>query len=75
MKLQILSWNVRRENDCEKRKVMKALIKSQKVDLACLQETKIQEMSNGIVRSLGVGRCLEWCVVNLRGAAGEVLVF
>ncbi|RVW47758.1 hypothetical protein CK203_015871 [Vitis vinifera] len=50
---------------------MKALIKSQKVDLACLQETKIQEMSNGIVRSLGVGRCLEWCVVNLRGAAGN----
>lgn len=26
----------------------------------CLQETKIQEMTIGIVWSLGVGRCLEW---------------
>ena len=46
-------------NDNEKRKVIKALIKSHKVDLVCLQETKMQEMSIRIVRSLGVGRCLE----------------
>ena len=45
MKLKILSWNVRRANDRNKRKVIKALIRSQKVDLVCLQETKIQEMS------------------------------
>ena len=32
-------------------------------------------MSTGIVRSLGVGRFLEWGVVDSRGAAGEILVF
>ena len=32
-------------------------------------------MTNGIVRSLGMGRCLEWGVVNSRGAAGGVVVF
>ena len=75
MKLRILSWNVREANDYEKRKVIKALIKDQNVDLVCLQETKMQEMSERIVRSLGVGRCLDWEAVNSRGASGGVLVF
>ena len=75
MKLRILSWNVRGVNDREKRKLIKEVIKSQKADLVCLQETKIQEMLNGLVKSLGVGRCLEWGVLNSRGAARGVLVF
>ena len=36
MKLKILSWNVRGVNDVNKRKLMTALIKSQRVDLMCL---------------------------------------
>ena len=75
MKLGLLSWNVRGANDCEKRNVIKTLINDQNVDLLCLQETKMQEMPKKIVRSLGVGRCLEWGMVNLRGAFGGVLVF
>ena len=46
-------------NNIDKRKVIKALIKINKVDLVCLQETKIQEMSRGLVRSLGVERFLD----------------
>ena len=75
MKLRVLSWNIREANDSEKRKVIKALIKGQKVDVVCLQETKMQEMSKMIVRSLGVGRCLDWKVLNSRGSSGGVLVF
>ena len=75
MKLRILSWNVRGANDNDKRKVINALIKAQKVDLICLQETKMQEMSKRIVKSLGVGRCLDWGSINSRGASGGVLVF
>ena len=75
MKLKILSWNVRGANDRNKRKVIKALIRSQKVDLVCLQETKIQEMSQGVIHSLGVGRFLGWGAVDARGAAGGVVVF
>ena len=41
MKLRLLSWNVRGVHDSFKRKVVKALIRSQRVDLFCLQETKI----------------------------------
>ena len=75
MKLKILSWNVRGANDRNKRKVIKALIRSQKVDVVWLQETKIQEMSQGVIHSLGVGRFLGWGAVNARGAVGGVVVF
>ena len=75
MKIKILSWNVRGANDRAKRKVIKALIRSQRADLVCLQETKIQDMSREIVHSLGVGRFLGWGAMSARGAAGEVVVF
>ena len=35
----------------------------------------MEEMSKKIVRSLGVGRYLEWRTVNSRGASSGVLVF
>ena len=50
MKLRILSWNVRGANDSDKRRIIKSIVKAQKVDLVCLQETKIQSLScNGLV--------------------------
>ncbi|RVX05984.1 hypothetical protein CK203_018664 [Vitis vinifera] len=61
-------------NHCDKRKVIKALIKKNKVDLVCLQETKIQEMTRGIIRSTGVGRFLDWGTVDSRGSAGGIVV-
>lgn len=39
---------------------MKSMIRSQKVDLVCLQETKVQEMFVQLVRSLGVEIFLDW---------------
>ena len=36
MKIRLLSWNVRGTNDSSKRKVIKAMIRSQKVDLFCI---------------------------------------
>ena len=75
MKLKILSWNVRGVNDKNKRKLIKALIRSQNVDLVCLQETKMTEMSLGVVWSLGVERFLEWGALDARGVAGGVVVF
>ena len=75
MKIKILSWNVWGVNDKNKRSSIKALIRAQKVDLVCLQETNMSQMSLGVVRSLGVGRFLDWGVLNARGATGGVLVF
>ena len=75
MKIKILFWNVRGVNERNKRKLIKALISSQKVDLVYLQETKMTEMSLGVVRSLGVGRFLEWGALNAMGVARGVVVF
>ena len=39
-------------NDSVKRKVIKYVVRKQKVDLFCIQETKIQVLSDKVVRSL-----------------------
>ena len=57
--LKILSWNVRGANDPEKRKIIKAFLKSQRVDVVFLQETKLKDISRGMIRHLGVGRFLD----------------
>ena len=75
MKVRLLSWNVRGANDKDKRKIIKSFIKSQMVDVVCLQETKIKEMTIGLMRSLGVGRHLDWSAVNSRGTTRGILVF
>ena len=59
MNLKLLSWNVRGANDNNKRRIIKSFVKKQKVDLLCIQETKIQLMTEGVVKSLGVGRFLD----------------
>ena len=74
MKLRLLSWNVRGANDNSKRKVIKAMIRSQRVDLFCIQETKIQAMTEGLVRSLGSGRFLNWGTLDAQGFAGGLLI-
>ena len=74
MKMKILSWNVRGANDSSKRKVIKTFIRNQRADVICIQETKIQAMSDYIARSIGSGRFIEWKAVNAEGASGGILV-
>ena len=75
MKLRILSWNVKRANDGAKRKMLKAFIKMQRADVVCLQETKLKEVSNKMIRSLGVVKFLEWVAIKAEGASGGILIF
>ena len=75
MKIKILSSNVRGLNEGEKRKLIKLVIRSQKVDLVCFLETKMQEMSEKVVKGLGVGRFLNWEIVNARGVSGGIMFF
>ena len=67
MNLKLLSWNVREANDSSKRKIIKSFVRKQKVDLLCIQETKIHLMFEGVVRSLGAGRFLEWRALDASG--------
>ena len=74
MKIKILSWNVRGVNDPVKRSVIKGFLRSNRVDLVCFQETKVQQMNVGMVRSLGVGRFLNWTALDAEGSAGGILL-
>ncbi|RVX07793.1 hypothetical protein CK203_021807 [Vitis vinifera] len=68
------------ELECEgseqstKRKVIKSVIRKQKVDLFCIQETKIQVMSDRVVSSLGLGRFLDWKALDAFGSVGGILI-
>ena len=75
MNLKLLSWNVRGVNDNNKRRIIKSFVKKQKVDLLCIQEAKIQLMTEGVVKSLGVGRFLDWeRALKAVGSVGGVLI-
>ena len=74
MKIKILSWNVRGVNDLEKRRVIKNFLKPHRVDLVCLQETKVQEMNNVMACSLGVGHFLNWKALNAEGFTEGILL-
>ena len=74
MNLKLLSWNVRGANDINKRRIIKSVVRKQKVDLFCIQETKIQLMTEGVVKSLAVGRFLDWRALEVVGASGGVLI-
>ena len=75
MKLKLFSWNVRGANNSDKMNIIRNFIRSQRVDLVCLQETKFQKMFAADACSLGVGRLAEWRVVEAEGTAGGILVF
>ena len=75
MQIRILSWNVRAANDSEKRKIIKVFLKTQRVDLVCIQETKLKGISQELARSLRVGRFVDWAVANAVGASRGILIF
>ena len=75
MRIKILCWNVQGLNDIEKRKLIKGVERKQKLDLVCLMETNVKEMSVQMVNYVGVGRFLNWASVDVRGAAGGLLLF
>ena len=74
MIVKIISWNIRGANNKEKRKNIKAYLRSQKVDVVCLQETKIKKTNRETALSLGVGRYLEWGAVNALGASRGIVI-
>ena len=75
MKVKILYWNVRGVNDSEKRNVIRNFIRTQRADLVCLQETKIQGMNKALVHGIGLGRFLDWKALDAEGIARGILLF
>ena len=62
-------------NNLDKRKIICNFVRSQRVDLICVRETRIQELSNACACSLGVSRFHDWKALEAEGAAGGILLF
>jgi hypothetical protein len=74
MKHKILSWNVRGLNEEKKRLRVRRLLSQWKVDIVCLQETKLEMITHGLVQSLWRCPYVEWSFVASFGASGEILL-
>jgi endonuclease/exonuclease/phosphatase family metal-dependent hydrolase len=74
MNLRLISWNVRGLNQgCERLKI-RILLRQWKADIICLQETKMELISNNIVRSLWGCQFLDLCYLPSSGASGGILL-
>ncbi|KAG5549567.1 hypothetical protein RHGRI_014778 [Rhododendron griersonianum] len=67
---ELKSWNVRGLNAREKRSVLKSLLQQWKVDLVCLQETKMREISMFDIKELWGNRWVEWIHLDAIGSSG-----
>jgi hypothetical protein len=74
MKCNILSWNVRGLNCPDKRLMVRNLLRQWRVDVVCLQETKLEHISRRVVKSVWGCRYVDWCYVAAFGAAGGILL-
>ena len=73
VKLSVLSWNVRGLGDADKCRVVRDLIQSLKLDIVCLQETKLRAVDERRARAflppnLSLFRC-----VDASGSRGGIL--
>lgn len=73
-KLKILSWNVRGLGDKTKRLAIRHTVISEKLDILCLQETKLRSFDDNL-RKETVGRRLNaFVTLNSQGSRGGILI-
>uniref|UniRef100_A0A2N9IM18 Reverse transcriptase domain-containing protein n=1 Tax=Fagus sylvatica TaxID=28930 RepID=A0A2N9IM18_FAGSY len=71
---RIISWNVRGLNNPQKRERVKFWLRLWKGDIVCLQETKLDFLDRGIVRSIWGNPYVDWEFLEAVGTAGGVLL-
>jgi hypothetical protein len=74
MKPKILSWNVRGLNEGKKRLRVRNLLQDWKVDIVCLQETKLHCLSRRMVRSIWRCNYADWVCLDSCGASGGIVI-
>ena len=74
MNLKLISWNVRGLNEVDKRLQIRNLLLSWKADIVCLQETKLEWITRGIVRSIWSCPYVDWLYLGSDGASGGILL-
>ena len=74
MNLKMLSWNVRGLNEVEKRLQICNLLHAWWLDIVCLQETKLEWITRGIVKSIWSCPYVDWLYLGSEGASGGIVL-
>ncbi len=74
MNVKVLSSNVRRLHEGDKRLQIRNPLKVWKPDLICLQETKLELVTRSYVRSLWSCHHVDWLFLESVGASGGILL-
>lgn len=74
MDLNLLSWNVRGMVNRDKRAVIKRGISNLTPDILCVQESKMQALSDGVVKEVWGLRPCKWLALPSLGASGGILL-
>lgn len=71
----ILMWNVRGLNSSSRRDAVRVIVDSSKIDVICLQETKMPVITRAMVLSmLGSDFDNNFCFAPSSGASGGILI-
>jgi exonuclease III len=69
-----VSWNVRGLNDTNKQFRVRNLIRQWKVDVICLQETKMGKFDRKLIKSIWGCPHVDWISLGSNGASGGILL-
>lgn len=73
--MNILSYNVRGLGGSQKRKELMGIIRKEKIDFICIQETKMEMINSEICRQFWGNEDFDWAFMGARGASGGSLMF
>lgn len=71
---KLVSWNVKSINNQCKRLVLRGCFRKWNPSVVCLQETKIDNYTEKVVKGFWGIKNLGWHAISAKGSAGGVLV-
>ncbi|KAK1262730.1 hypothetical protein QJS04_geneDACA000980 [Acorus gramineus] len=69
-----LIWNIRGLHDPAKRRALRDMVATHKIQICCIQETKMELVDRPTITELGAGLLDGWSFKGARGAAGGILI-
>lgn len=69
-----MSWNVRGLNDWGKHLILRGCFARWKLEIVCFQETKLDEYSDEIIKSLWKEADVGWHAILVRGSVGGIII-
>ena len=73
--MKIWSWNVRGLGGVDKWVAVKQIIRSQKLDVVFIQESKVNSEVNRVVKEIWGGNNVRWLTLSANSSAGGIFFY